>query len=119
MITESQIRLALRDCFDPELRVNLADLGAIEQVSLSPDPNAPGSGIAGVDPRFQVRVTLLRRGEDLDPVLCALTHNRLSGIESLSRIEVLTSLERWTEACLTPNGRRLLRLPDPLFPILS
>ena len=119
MPSEPQIRLALRDCYDPELPLNLVDLGAVESILLTPDPDAPGSGIPGVSPRFRLTVSLLSRGEALDPMLRALTHNRLAAFEALSRIEVFTSAHAWSPSRLTPNGRRLLHLPDPTFPILS
>ena len=119
MPSEPQIRLALRDCYDPELPLNLVDLGAVDSVTLVPDPEAPGSGIAGVPPRFRLTVSLLSRGDALDPTLRALTHNRLTAFEDLSRIQILTSATPWTPTRLTPNGRRLLHLPDPTFPILK
>lgn len=119
MPSEPQIRLALRDCYDPELSLNLVDLGAVESLTLLSDLDAPGAGIPGVPPRFQLSVTLLSRGEALDPILRAVTHNRLAGFEALSRIEVNTSDTLWTPARMTPNGRRLLHLPDPTFPILK
>ena len=119
MLSEAQIRLALLDCYDPELPLNLVDLGAVELVTLTPDPDAPGSGIPGVPPRFRLTLTLLSRGEELDPVLRALAYNRLTGFEALSRIDVRTADRPWTPARLTPNGRRLLHLPNPAFPILK
>lgn len=119
MPSEPQIRLALRDCYDPELKLNLIDLGAVDSIQLFPDPDAPGSGIPGVAPRLRLTVALLSRGDELDPILRALAHNRLSAFEALSRIEVSTSSTRWSAGRLTPNGRRLLHLPDPAFPILN
>ncbi len=119
MLSEPQIRLALRDCYDPELPLNVVDLGAIESITLTSDSEAPGSGIPGVAPRFRLTVQLFSRGEALDPALRAIAHNRLTAFEELSRIEILTSASPWTPSRLTSNGRRLLHLPDPAFPILK
>ena len=40
MLTESQILTALHDCFDPELKLNLVDLGVIYGVETGPDPDS-------------------------------------------------------------------------------
>ncbi len=42
MLTESQIRDALRDCYDPEVPLNIVDLGLVYRVTLTDDPDAPG-----------------------------------------------------------------------------
>ncbi len=42
-LTEEDIsRSALRDVYDPELPVNIVDLGLVYGVALLPDPDAPG-----------------------------------------------------------------------------
>jgi len=40
MLTEAQIWTALRDCFDPEVKLNLVDLGLIYTVETGPDPES-------------------------------------------------------------------------------
>ena len=40
MLTESQILTALRDCFDPEVKLNLVDLGLIYSIATGPDPDS-------------------------------------------------------------------------------
>jgi metal-sulfur cluster biosynthetic enzyme len=41
-LTEEDILTALRDVYDPELPVNIVDLGLIYRVDITPDPDAPG-----------------------------------------------------------------------------
>ena len=53
MFTEDHVRDALRVCFDPELAVNIVDLGLLYGVSVVPDGEAPG-----FEPRYDVLVTL-------------------------------------------------------------
>jgi metal-sulfur cluster biosynthetic enzyme len=119
-MTEAQLLTALRDCFDPEIPLNIVDLGLVSSAALGPDPGAPGANIPGVPPRFAATVTLLPRDEAADPQLRALVHNRLAGIYELSRITVLTAdTPIWTPALITPAGRRTLGLDQPHFPILN
>src|ERR1700735_141668 len=51
---EQTIRAALRDCYDPTLPCNIVDLGVIESITLTPDPEAPGATIPGVPQKFRV-----------------------------------------------------------------
>ena len=51
---EQTIRAALRDCYDPTLPCNIVDLGVVESITLTPDPEAPGATIPGVPPKFRV-----------------------------------------------------------------
>jgi metal-sulfur cluster biosynthetic enzyme len=39
-LTETNVLTALRDCFDPEVKLNLVDLGLIYDVKLEPDTEA-------------------------------------------------------------------------------
>ncbi len=39
-LTEDDIRTALRDCFDPEVKLNLVDLGLIYSIALEADPHS-------------------------------------------------------------------------------
>ena len=39
-LTEEDIFTALRDCYDPEIPVNIVDLGLIYKIMLTPDANS-------------------------------------------------------------------------------
>ena len=125
-MTEDLILTALRDCFDPEIPLNIVELGMVQSVVLVPDPDAPGSGIPGVPARYAASVTLLPgvRDEAMedahDAQLRALVHNRLAGFYELSQITVATATApTWTPACITLAGRRTLGLDRAQFPILN
>ncbi len=45
---EQTIHAALRDCYDPTVPCNIVDLGLLESVAITPDPEAPGTNIPGV-----------------------------------------------------------------------
>ena len=40
VLAEADILTALRDCFDPEVKLNLVDLGLIYGVATEPDPDS-------------------------------------------------------------------------------
>ena len=48
MLTEFDIQTALRDCFDPEVKLNLVDLGLIYAIETGPDPGLDAGLAAAV-----------------------------------------------------------------------
>src|ERR1700689_4704232 len=93
-ITEEEIRTALRDCFDPEVKLNLVDLGLVYNIAVEADPNAPPAF-----PRQRVKGTMT-----LPPPQCPASgliseqvHNRLASIPQVSKAEVELVWEpKWT-----------------------
>ena len=53
MLSEAEILTALRDCFDPEVKLNLVDLGLIYGIETGPDPDSTPAW-----PRQWVKVTM-------------------------------------------------------------
>jgi metal-sulfur cluster biosynthetic enzyme len=113
MLTESDILAALRDCYDPALPCNIVDLGLIRSITITPDPEAPGSGIPGVPQRHKIQITLTPTSEDeaATSQLRAQIENRLAGLETVSHTTVtLLDTPSWTPQNITPDGRRILGL---------
>jgi len=116
-LSESAIRAALRDCYDPELPCNIVDLGLVYGVSLAPDPDAPSAGIPGVPTRHRIhiRMTLTTPGCPAHAQIVAQIQNRLSAFESVSHTEVnLVWQPAWTPERITPEGRKLLGIDESL-----
>jgi metal-sulfur cluster biosynthetic enzyme len=112
-MTQADILLALRDCYDPVLPCNLVDLGLVASIHIDPAPDAPGGTIPGVPPRFRVAIALIPTTHDeaANTQLSAQIVNRLAGIEQVFRSEVaLLDTPAWTPARITPAGRRTLGL---------
>jgi metal-sulfur cluster biosynthetic enzyme len=40
-VTQQEVLTALKDCYDPEIPVNIVDLGLIYEVTIEPDPVQP------------------------------------------------------------------------------
>jgi metal-sulfur cluster biosynthetic enzyme len=116
-LTESDILAALRDCYSPEIPLNIVDLGLVHTISIAPDPDAPGAGIPGVPPRHRVTIalTLIQIPDAEDTPLIAQIQNRLAAFQTISRTEVtLLSEPAWNPSRISPEGRARLanRLPS-------
>lgn len=113
MLATSEIIAALRDCYDPELPCNIVDLGLVRSITITPDPDAPGSGIPGVPEKHLVHIDIIltNPSEAAEAQLRAQIANRLAGLEAVSRtiINVLPT-PTWTPANITLAGRRILGL---------
>jgi metal-sulfur cluster biosynthetic enzyme len=106
--TEYDIREALKVCFDPELAVNIVDLGLVEHIAIVQDHEAPG-----FEPRYILTIQLLKRTQDeeREAMLTGQIRNRLAGIPAISRSEVqVLSDPTWTPDRMTPAARQQLGL---------
>lgn len=126
MLTEDHIRDALRACYEPggrfERPLNVLDMGLVEAIHLQVDRDAPGAGIAGVPVRYRLRLTLLMAATDEDTrtQLQAQIVNRMAGLPELSATTVeFADGPAWTPSRISAEGRRMLKLDPPIFPILN
>ncbi|GAA3760558.1 metal-sulfur cluster assembly factor [Terriglobus aquaticus] len=104
MLSEAEVLEALRVCYDPELRVNIVDMGRVQSVHVAVDTEAPGN-----DRRVKVTVDLLPREEQQDAMLSALITNRLLGIYQISRTTVnLLEEPAWSPERMSDAARREL-----------
>jgi metal-sulfur cluster biosynthetic enzyme len=113
MLTEAEILAALRDCYDPELPLNVVDLGLVQSIAITPDLDAPGTGIPGVPQKHNVRIELIptHPTEAAEAHLRAQIANRLAGLETVAHTTVhILSTPPWTPQNITPAGRRILGL---------
>lgn len=117
MLTEPQILAALRDCFDPETKLNLVDLGVIYAIESGPDPDS-----SPVWPRHSVRITMTFPKQDspANGLVLEQVSNRLAGIPDISKVELNLVWEpRWTPHRITESGRRQLGAQAGLVSIAS
>ncbi|MGB6194478.1 MAG: metal-sulfur cluster assembly factor [Terracidiphilus sp.] len=106
MLSENDILTALRDCFDPEVKLNLVDLGLIYGVATEPDPH---STPAWPRQRVKVTMTLTTQACPASGLIFEQVHNRLAGIADISAVEVdLVWEPKWTPHRISEAGRRQL-----------
>src|SRR3954451_13597005 len=106
MLSEAHILTALRDCFDPEVKLNLVDLGLIYSVETGPDPDSTPKW-----PRqwVKVRMTLTTPQCPASGLILEQVNNRLASIPEISKVDVQVVWEpKWTPHRISESGRRQL-----------
>ena len=105
-LTEEDVLSALRDINDPELPVNIVDLGLIYKVDLAPDPDAPG-----MLPRQKVAIdiTMTTQACPAHVIILEQVRNRLAGVQELSETQVnLVWKPAWTPDRISPAAQKKL-----------
>ncbi len=106
VLTSEDIYTALRDCFDPEVKLNLVDLGLVYNVTTEPDPH---STPAFPRQRVTVAMTLTTPQCPASGLIFEQVHNRLASIQQVSKVTVDLIWEpRWTPHRISPAGRQQL-----------
>jgi len=106
MLSEDQILLALRDCFDPEVKLNLVDLGLIYRIETEADAESTPTW-----PRQRVKVIMTLTTEycPASGLIIEQVHNRLATIPDISKVDVdLVWEPRWTPHRISKAGRKQL-----------
>jgi hypothetical protein len=88
-MTNADLLHLLRDCYTPT-GPNLIAAGLIRSATLTPDPDAPGSTIPNLPPRYLAHITLHSPSADDTATthLTAQIENRLLGHPSISRVQL-------------------------------
>jgi metal-sulfur cluster biosynthetic enzyme len=98
MLIETDILLALRNCYDPVFPCNIVDLG---------------TNIPGVPQKHRIEIGLIptQTDEAANSQLKAQIENRLAGLETVGQT-IVTLLEEpvWSPQQITPTGRKTLGL---------
>ena len=99
---EEQVWEAMRNCFDPEIPVNIVDLGLIYDLNISePDEN---------DQRVvNVKMTLTAQGCGMGPVIANDAKERIEALRYVSSAQVDIVWEPpWTPHMISEEGRQKL-----------
>jgi metal-sulfur cluster biosynthetic enzyme len=108
-VTEQDVLSALKSCYDPEIPVNIVDLGLIYKVNFSPAAGETSGDSAGEKQDVTVDMTLTAQG-------CP-EHVNIS-MQVKSRVEQLPGVRNaivnvvwtppWTPERLSPDARKQL-----------
>ena len=97
-ITLDDVYEALRDVYDPEIPVNIVDLGLVRDVSLA-------------EGNIDVKMTLTFAGCGMGPYIAQQAEWRLAELEGVDDINVdLVFDPPWTPDEITEEGKKLLGL---------
>ena len=102
-VNEELVWQTLRTCFDPEIPVNIVDLGLVYDMQLSPHSN----GGARVD----VKMTLTAPGCGMGPAIAGDAQIKLLNLEGVedATVEVVWD-PPWHHSMITPEGKKILGL---------
>jgi metal-sulfur cluster biosynthetic enzyme len=99
-VTNDDVLEALRDVYDPEIPVNIVDLGLVY-------------GVAVDEGDIDVRMTLTFAGCGMGPYIAQQAEWRLAELEGVEDINVDVVFDPpWTPEMITEEGKRLLGLDD-------
>ena len=100
---EKEIWNQLRSCYDPEIPVNIVDLGLIYDCHISP--------LGASSYRVDVKMTLTAPGCGMGPMLAQDVQNKLLGMEPIEDVTVeLVWDPPWNQAMMTEAAKLQLGL---------
>ena len=102
MPTEQDVLSALRSCYDPEIPVNIVDLGLIYNVNFAPAPDAEKQDVT-------VEMTLTAQGCPGHVNISAQVKSRVEQLPGVGNCTVnVVWTPAWTPERLSPDARKQL-----------
>jgi probable FeS assembly SUF system protein SufT len=101
---EEEVWSQMKTCYDPEIPVNIVDLGLVYGCTLSPLPDGGGH-------RAAIKITLTAPGCGMGPALAQDVQNKLLSIEGIDEANVEVVFEpQWNQAMMTEAAKLQLGL---------
>jgi probable FeS assembly SUF system protein SufT len=102
-IDQNRIWEVLRTCYDPEIPVNIVDLGLVYDMHLEPLPEG--------NHRVSVKMTLTAPGCGMGSVIAGDAQQKLLALDGVEEaiVEIVWD-PPWHQSMITPEGRRILGL---------
>lgn len=102
-LTEQMVWDALKTCYDPEIPVNIVDLGLIYDLGIEPLPNG--------NCKVSVKMTLTAPGCGMGPVIARDAQMKLLELPKVEDASVDVVWDPpWHQSMITAEGRRILGL---------
>jgi metal-sulfur cluster biosynthetic enzyme len=100
-VTVEEVTAALKDVYDPEIPVNVVDLGLINSIDVDDDDNV------------HVDMTLTAAGCSMGPFIAQQAEWAIAEVDGVKDVEVeITFDPPWSADSITEDGRKLLGLDD-------
>ena len=101
--SEQAVWGALKTCFDPEIPVNIVDLGLVYDLAV--EPTASGKN------RVDVKMTLTAPGCGMGPVIANDAKNKILALPDVEDANVVIVWDPvWTPQMISADGRKVLGL---------
>jgi len=101
--SEQAVWEVLKTCFDPEIPVNIVDLGLIYDLAIETTP----SGGHAID----VKMTLTAPGCGMGPVIAEDARKKIAVLPTVESAKVIIVWDpQWTPQMISPTGRKVLGL---------
>jgi probable FeS assembly SUF system protein SufT len=102
-VDEKLVWDTLRTCFDPEIPVNIVDLGLIYDLVIEPAPSG--------NSKLRVKMTLTAPGCGMGTVIASDARNKLLCLPGVEEADVEIVWDPpWHQSMITTEGRRVLGL---------
>lgn len=102
-VSEAQVWDILKSCYDPEIPVNIVDLGLVYDVNIEPRPEGGC--------RVSVKMTLTAPGCGMGTYIAADAQQRLAALDGVGEAAVdIVWDPPWHQSMITAEGRRALGL---------
>lgn len=96
MVSETAVVEALKQCYDPEIPVNVVDLGLIYSVQIA-------------DSQVDIQMTLTAVGCPMSSYISDDAKSKVMAVDGVESVNVNIVWEpRWSPDMITPDGRRKL-----------
>jgi probable FeS assembly SUF system protein SufT len=100
---EAAVWAALKTCFDPEIPVNIVDLGLVYDLAIEPAP-AGGHSV-------EVKMTLTAPGCGMGPVIAEDARQKIAALPSVATARVHIVWDpQWAPQMISDAGRKILGL---------
>ena len=110
--SEDAVWAALKQCYDPEIPVNIVDLGLVYDLTVTPVRGAPparGGPAAAGSSHVTLKMTLTAPGCGMGPAIAADARGRILAVPGVVSADVhLVWDPPWSAEMMTPEGRRIL-----------
>ena len=103
MVPDERVWDALRQCYDPEIPVNIVDLGLIYEVKV--EEEFPGNA------NIYIRMTLTAPGCGMGPMIAADVKRRVQQIPGVANVLVELVFDPiWNPAMMTESAKLMLNM---------